>query len=292
MGLSFGVGYNMRYNNFVDELALQGVTNSRAFSVALGSKAENNGGMIIFGGMDLKKFRGPLFRSAILPPQGDDLLHRYYVTMESVGLTPSGSPTRTLVPSNLTVVLDTGATLSYLPGNLAAAVAAEVGAYIFPGDESQTYVIDCGATKSDTAVEFKFEGGATIRVPMHEMVWELALEPDSLPNGAPPVCVWGIQSGDQLGISLLGDTFLRSAYVVFDQDSNAIFMAQYENCGSREVTIPAGRDAVANFTGECTTAGASAARKNAGARTSFSTAAPWIAATAAVAGVQLLLGLA
>ena len=44
LGLGWGNGFNLKYNNLVDELADQKVTNSRAFSMALGSVDESNAG--------------------------------------------------------------------------------------------------------------------------------------------------------------------------------------------------------------------------------------------------------
>jgi len=41
LGLGFGNGFNLKYNNLIDELADQNVTNSKAFSVALGSVDED-----------------------------------------------------------------------------------------------------------------------------------------------------------------------------------------------------------------------------------------------------------
>jgi hypothetical protein len=54
-GVGHGKDFNLQYNNLIDELAEQGVTNSKAFSVALGSQFANNGGTVIFGGVDTKK---------------------------------------------------------------------------------------------------------------------------------------------------------------------------------------------------------------------------------------------
>jgi hypothetical protein len=59
LGIGYGKDVNTRYNNFIDELADQGVTKTKAFGVALGSKTED-GGVITFGGVDKGKFKGQL----------------------------------------------------------------------------------------------------------------------------------------------------------------------------------------------------------------------------------------
>lgn len=66
--MGHGNGYNLEYDNLIDVLYEQGVTNSRAFSVALGSK-DGSGGTVIFGGVDTKKFSGNLVQLENLPPQ-------------------------------------------------------------------------------------------------------------------------------------------------------------------------------------------------------------------------------
>ena len=89
MGISWGVEL-IGYYNIIDQLALQGITNSRAFSLDLGSVDTAEGmwyskshdmfaewfpGSIIFGGIDTMKYRGPLEKRPIIPaseaPDGD-----------------------------------------------------------------------------------------------------------------------------------------------------------------------------------------------------------------------------
>jgi hypothetical protein len=67
-----GWGVNLDHNNIIDDLYLDGVTQLRAFSLILGAADQNQSG-IIFGGVDTKKFSGPLVTVPNLPPQaGDD----------------------------------------------------------------------------------------------------------------------------------------------------------------------------------------------------------------------------
>lgn len=49
----------------------------------------------------------------------------------------------------------------------------------------------------------------------------------------------------------MGDSFLRAAYVVYDQDNDNIHLAQAANCGSNLVEIDSGSDAVPSVTGDC-----------------------------------------
>ncbi len=237
MGLAYGKGTNLNYDNFVDQLALQKVTNSKAFSVALGSVDANNGGVVIFGGVDTKKFSGKLVSNKILGPQGQEPINRYWIQMTSVALDTSGT-SKTYSGGNVPVVLDSGSSLSYLPRSIVTAMASD-----FEGKldrYSGFYLVPCSQAAKTGSIDFTF-GSATIRVPFREFIW----------NAEPDVCVLGalaVEPGS--GVTpLLGDTFMRSAFVVFDQSQNTISMAQYVNCGQNEQNITiSGVDGLA---GEC-----------------------------------------
>ncbi len=54
-----------------------------------------------------------------------------------------------------------------------------------------------------------------------------------------------------IGFAVLGDTFLRSAYVVFDWDNRNIHFAQSADCGENLVAIGKGANAVPSLTGDC-----------------------------------------
>lgn len=66
LGIGHGENMTIRYKNVIDQLADQGVTHTKAFSLALGSKSEQEG-VIIFGGLDTSKFTGTLQAQPILP---------------------------------------------------------------------------------------------------------------------------------------------------------------------------------------------------------------------------------
>lgn len=274
LGLGWGKGFNLDYSNFIDVLADEKVTNSRAFSVALGSVSANNGGVLIFGGVDTKKFTGPLVSNKILGPQGGEALNRYWIQLTSIALSKSGSSSKQYANSQMPIVLDSGSTLSYLPASIVSAMASDFGGTF--DSSSQLYQVPCSqATASSGSVDFTF-GQATIKVPFNEFIWQYSSS----------LCILGvgpISDSDSGTTALLGDTFMRSAFVVFDQTTATISMAQYLNCGENEQAIPA--TGAGNFTGECSTG--SGASKNAGGRaTSFSVAG---LALAAVAGLALAL---
>lgn len=62
-------------------------------------------------------------------------------------------------------------------------------------------------------------------------------------------CYVGALPADSMA-PILGDTFLRSVYVAFDQDRGAVFLAHHRDCGFNEQLLPVGKGAVAEFVGE------------------------------------------
>ncbi|KAK1968724.1 eukaryotic aspartyl protease [Colletotrichum sublineola] len=237
LGIGSGEGVNTRYKNLIDELAAQGVTRTRAFSLGLGSKDEQEGA-IVFGGIDTSKFSGPLARLPIVPAsQAPDGVARYWVNMKSLSLTPPSRRTRVYPNSAMPVFLDSGATLTLLPEELANTIAADFGSSGV--DANGFYPVACGLVDLNGTVDFDFDG-MKIRVPYREMIREL--------RTTPPTCYLGIVPNSDF--TLLGDTFLRSAYAVFDLDSNVAYLAQYTNCGTRTMPINRPQD-IAAIQGLC-----------------------------------------
>lgn len=247
LGVGFGNTFNLDYDNLVDELALQNVTKSRTLSLALGSDTDDNGkqpvnsnignGVVIFGGVDTKKFTGPLYPFENLPPQVGDPGRpwRYWVQLDSVGFTKPGETASSAYSgSSLPIVLDSGSSLSYLPTPIMDGLSKSFGAKAGPDG---SLVVDCDFGSKGGSVDFKF-GALTVSVPLSDFIWQ----------AQPGLCAVGALPSEDT-TALLGDTFLRSAYVMFDQDHKQIYLATAANCGTNEQTLPAGGNY--SFTGEC-----------------------------------------
>ncbi|KAJ2906551.1 acid protease [Zalerion maritima] len=238
LGLSYGMDVNLDYPNFVDMLYLQNQTNTRAFSIALGSKDTNIGGTLIFGGVDTKKFTGDLKSADILGPQNGEQLARYWVNLTGVAFTNDGDSSAYDM-NTVPVVLDSGSTLSYLPEAIVADMATDLD-----GEWDRTnelYIVPCDTAEKTDTMDFSFGNDITIRVPMYEFIWEAASD----------ICVLGAIGISTLDVALLGDSVMRAGYFVFDQDNGAIHMAQYANCGENEQAIPSDGKAT-DFSGDCT----------------------------------------
>jgi hypothetical protein len=185
-------------------------------------------GNILFGGVDTDKYHGTLTRIEIYPTSGG-LFTSFVVALTSLQATSSsGSDTLTSTSFPIPVVLDSGTTLSYLPTDIAQQVWTEAGAIYSATDGIA--VIPCSMKTSGGYFSFGFAGpnGPTINVTMDELVLDLT-------SGQAPTFGSGVYKGEtacEFGIQnfssspyLLGDTFLRSAYVVYDLVNNEIGIA-------------------------------------------------------------------
>ncbi|KAH6603684.1 eukaryotic aspartyl protease [Trichoderma cornu-damae] len=241
LGIGAGEGFNTGYKNFVDELAAQGVTNTKAFSLALGGKAEEEG-VIVFGGVDTAKFRGKLASLPIVPAgESPDGVARYWVDMESIALTRPGGEPAALGQTSMTVFLDSGSTLTLLPPSVVRQIASGLGSS--GADGSGFYVVDCGLADEDGTIDFSFDG-VTIAVPYSEMVRQA--------GSLPPQCYLGMVGSTEF--ALLGDTFLRSAYAVFDLSGNMVHLAPYSNCGTNVQSITS-TSSLRGLSGDCSEEG-------------------------------------
>jgi hypothetical protein len=154
---------------------------------------------------------GQLQTLPIIPVQGQYL--EFTIALTAIG---ANGNTGALV-SNIAVpvLLDSGTSLTYLPDNLINAIYNTVGGTT---SSQGVRVVDCNLGISDSTIDFTFSG-VTIKVALNELVFV-----NNYDRRGNPVCILGILSGD--GTAILGDTFLRSAYVVYDLANNQISLAQ------------------------------------------------------------------
>ncbi|KAF5594813.1 aspartic-type endopeptidase opsb [Fusarium subglutinans] len=243
------------YDNLPAKLASKGLIASNAYSLYL-NDLESATGTILFGGVDQEQYIGDLVTLSINKMNGE--FAEFSITLQSVS-----ADSETIVDNlDLAVILDSGSTLSYLPATLTSDIYDLVGAQYEEG-QSVAYV-PCDLGNDSGNLTFKFKDPAEISVPLSEMVLDFTDVTGgqlSFDNGR-AACTFGIAptTGD---ISILGDTFLRSAYVVFDLDNNEISLAQsnFNATKSHILEIGTGKNAVPTATGS----GSSDNKENAGA---------------------------
>lgn len=242
-------------------MVLQGLIDSRAFSLDL-RDIDSPDGSIIFGGLDTGKYVGSLEKCPMLDPEESPTgSNRYWIYLNAVGMTLPSGESGLIADGELPVFLDSGGTLSRLPTSLFESIGAA-----FPGaeyySEEGAFVVDCSVGDEAGSVDFVF-GDKVISVAFKDFIWQPETDED--------ICMLGILPDDGKPLTslphfttkpltnraeepVLGDSFLRAAYVVYDQDNRNLHLAQAANCGSNLVAISLGEDAVPSVTGDCTAA--------------------------------------
>ncbi|CAI5760086.1 unnamed protein product [Candida verbasci] len=205
------------YDNLPVNLVNQGYISKNAYSLYLNS-VDAKDGAIIFGGIDHDKYSGNLVS---LPITTDK-----YLAVHLNSILNDGSTTDT--NADVDVVLDSGTTFVYLPTNVIQSIASAFNAQY--SSASQIYVVDCNWTQSDKTLTYNFDG-ISITVPYANLVVELHYN-DGTFSGQ---CGIGIVDAGNKGPFILGDNFLRSAYVVYDLTDNQISLAQVKYSDSSNV---------------------------------------------------------
>ncbi|KAE9362945.1 aspartic proteinase precursor [Stipitochalara longipes BDJ] len=231
------------YNNLPAQMVAQGLINSNAYSLWL-DDVNASTGSILFGGVDTARYHGSL---TTLP------LQNVGGTVSQFPITLTGMTFNSVTIAKnmaLAIALISGDSLTYLPNALAQAIFQEVGAHFDP--VSGNAFIPCTQASVPGTLNFTFSS-VTISVPMTELVLNTLDNdggiPETIGGEGVQACVFGIAPA--LGTPFqLGDTFLRSAYVVFDIENNEVSLAQtnFDASGTDVVEIGTGTGSVPNAT--------------------------------------------
>lgn len=207
------------YPNLVDQMVSQNLIESQTYSLYL-DDLDASTGVILFGGVDTDKFSGTL---ATLPINVDETntASAFVITLTGLSLTPPGDSAQGIGASStypLNVLLDSGSSYMSLPSAVVSSIASVMGAsysrqlggYILP---------NCDQQYESGSLNFFFSG-VEIQIPYDEFIVNPTATDGSpfLYNNGDEVCMLGIlaESASEDNLAVLGDTFLRSAYVVYD----------------------------------------------------------------------------
>jgi len=253
------------YPSIIDTMVSQGLIASKAYSLYL-NDLEASTGSIIFGGLDSDKYHGDLLQMPVVADQYSNGT-KVYADLD-VALTGFGMTSQTGTTTNFTsssyqevVILDSGTTATYLPDTLVNSLVEAING-VDDSQNSGNIYVDCSiADNTSMTFNFGFGGasGVTITVPITELVFSLdsafsaGSEIPDLPFNS--ACAFGILPGDS-GPYILGDTFLRSAYVVYDLSNNLIAIAQtnFNSTTSKIVDFTASATSIPNVSGAAASA--------------------------------------
>ena len=227
-----------------------GRINSNAYSLWL-NDLDASTGALLFGGVDTEKYVG---RLETLPIQtthgGDSAPTEFVITLTDLSFVEDGGDTLRIATGRAdAVLLDSGSSLTYLPDDVAADVMKAVGVEF--DRENGIGLVPCSLADSTSTIDFRFSQ-PVISVPLNELVLTPQRRYSSSPrvtltlaDGRTEACFFGIMPAGKYP-PVLGDTFLRSAYVVYDLENHEISLAQtnFNATADRILEIGSGPDAV------------------------------------------------
>jgi len=249
------------YPTVLDQMVTQGQINSHAFSLWL-NDLDASTGTVLFGGIDNDAYHSPLLSVPMEKDSTSQAYNTFSVALTGFTITSNGNTNASFTPSNFneTVVLDSGTSQTLVPDSLFATIQAHFGLL---NDSSQgIYVYDGDMDVDHTTLDFQFGGnsGPVINAPMREFLTPLYLTNGSqwISNGNPAYEFGIVPGGNNY---LLGDSFLRNAYVVYDLDNLVISLANtnFNSTTSNVIAIPAGSAGVAAITSTPTSTATSTA---------------------------------
>lgn len=257
-------GRSSSYNPVVFNLVNQKVIANPIFSIYMNKEsAAGWAGEVIFGGTDPSKYTGDLVYLPVAPlsASGSSSTGNYYYWMvyaqgiavkgtgsndtdQTYSFSGSSSSSSSRKAGVGAFILDTGTTLTYLPQDITLSILKSVtgGTTGYKLDtQSQIYYIDCAQASSSATVELQMsqssqvsDNPVTLTVPVSNLV--IPLDADTADRAR--LCMFGIapmQSSTKGGIGssmlLIGDSFLRAAYMVFDMGQNRIGLAAANGLG-------------------------------------------------------------
>ena len=225
------------YPNLPQAMANAGLIQSNAYSLWLNDLVANTGS-ILFGGVDTAKYTGSL---QSVPIQKEfDTYAEFLITLTDVALTDGTTSQNVTTDLPTVVILDSGSSLTYLPNDLTSSIYDALKVQYDPAQG--TGYCSCGLANENITIDFTFTS-ATISVAIDELVLGTSQgtnQDRGDPNNGGNTSADGGNSGDGAGsldcvfgiapalgeTAVLGDTFLRSAYVVYDLANNEISLAQ------------------------------------------------------------------
>ncbi|KAJ5578858.1 hypothetical protein N7450_007725 [Penicillium hetheringtonii] len=201
-----------------------------------------NTGSILFGGVNTAKYHGAL---ETIPIQKlGNSYSEFIIALTAVAVSTS-SKTHNYSSSSLPVgvLLDSGSSLTYLPDGIVQDIYQDLGVQY---DSSNGIgLVPCSLAERDVNVSYTFSS-PTIDVGVNELVINMG---DYYFNNRERACIFGIAPAGE-STAVLGDTFLRSAYVVYDLANNEISLANtnFNTTESNVVEIGTGTDSVPSAT--------------------------------------------
>ncbi|CEP10766.1 hypothetical protein [Parasitella parasitica] len=235
-----GLGYpalttgSVKYDPFLFRLQKEGHIEKPVFSISMGS-VHNQGwaGEILLGGTNPEKYLGDI---AYEPVWGNNTY--WMVGGKSIQIIKETTQSEVIFNHTFAsfvrcFIIDTGTSLTYMDHALADDIVRVMAGNVVLDQVSGTYIIDCGV-KGDATTDYFLEfvmQKTKISVPIKDLI--LPLPGEEGRQGS--LCMFGIapwmttgtsQTMSEKGWILIGDSVLRSTYLVFDMKDDQIGFAK------------------------------------------------------------------
>lgn len=193
------------YANLPVQMKQQGIIAHNAYSLWLNdiNSAEGN---LLFGGVDHAKYSGTLQTVPLVSDIAGIAPYSFLVMLNGVSLY-QGANSALISPLSVPALLDSGTTLIYLPTGVYDVIVNSLGGTFAEGYAA----VPCDSTGGIT-IDI---AGLDFYVPFQDMLFTL--------DNSTTMCMLGVSDGGDSVI--LGDTFLRSVYVVYDLDNLEVALA-------------------------------------------------------------------
>lgn len=229
-----GLGPRKFQPTVLDKLLDDGLINTRAFSLFL-DDLDTPSTSILFGGLDTEKYIGNL---TLLPSltYSKQNFENYFVIMSSITVTDTAHKQDPIIISSpdmaIPVLLDTGIAVNRIPNDLYNTLVRFFGGVY--DEVALGYLFDCALSEKPGSIDFGFggrqDGEAIISVPFSEVIVPSFTLADNFPtflsDGRPACSLAFDPASANPNYMVMGASFLRSAYIVFDQDNRQIAIAQ------------------------------------------------------------------
>ncbi len=204
-------GEHLLHRGYISALSDAGIIGARAYSIFLnGSDATH--GSILFGGVDSNAYTGDL----VSFPNLLEIVS--YSTVQMGAITAHGITYPALIPA----ILDSGTAISIFPYVIVEPILISLGIFPLPIPT----IIECFPPSDPRTIDFIF-GSLVIKVKLSDFQVPYSDNNAILDNLTKDEnkCIFGLV-GSPFPFAILGDTFLKSAYVVYDFDNGQIAIAQ------------------------------------------------------------------
>lgn len=226
---SSNAGTAYMYENFPMRLKSQGIINKNVYSLYL-NKEDALTGSVLFGAVDHAKYSGTLQTVPII-----NIYSAYYknpiridIVLDSIEIEGSSSNI-TVTSVAVPALLDSGTTYTYLPKSALLRFVSVLGAsYV---SSVGLYSVSCNYNTGNVNATFNFSG-AKITVPFTDLIVEYSSQ-----------CYLAVVQLDQSSESnltpyaILGDNFLRNAYIVYNLDDYQVSLAQAAFTNEEDIEV-------------------------------------------------------